>query len=84
MATQIERAESFKRLHIKGDPIILFNVWDAGTARVVADAGAKALATGSWSGGSSAWLRRWAGVISAAGNRKSCTHRRERIASGDN
>ena len=49
MSAQIERAEIFKRLHIKGDPVVLFNVWDAGTARVVADAGAKALATGSWS-----------------------------------
>ncbi len=49
MSIQLERAETFKRLHIKGDPVILFNVWDAGTARVVADAGAKALATGSWS-----------------------------------
>ncbi|MEO8386451.1 MAG: isocitrate lyase/phosphoenolpyruvate mutase family protein [Betaproteobacteria bacterium] len=49
MSTQLERAETFKRLHINGDPITLFNVWDAGTARVVADAGAKALATGSWS-----------------------------------
>ena len=49
MSTQLEHAESFNRLHIKGNPLILFNVWDAGTARVVADAGAKALATGSWS-----------------------------------
>ena len=49
MSNQIDRAEAFKRLHIKGDPVVLFNVWDAGTARVVADAGAKALATGSWS-----------------------------------
>jgi len=46
---QVARAESFHRLHIKGDPIVLFNVWDAGTARVVAGAGARAIATGSWS-----------------------------------
>ena len=49
MPTQIQNAEIFQRLHIKGDPIVLFNVWDAGTARVVAAAGAKAIATGSWS-----------------------------------
>ncbi len=46
---QLKRAESFHALHIKGDPLVLFNVWDAGTARVVAGAGAKAIATGSWS-----------------------------------
>jgi 2-methylisocitrate lyase-like PEP mutase family enzyme len=28
---------------------VLFNIWDAGTAKVVASAGARALATGSWS-----------------------------------
>lgn len=49
MANQIERAEVFNKLHVKGDPVVLFNIWDAGTARVVADAGAKAIATGSWS-----------------------------------
>ncbi len=47
--TQIERARLLTALHVKGDPLILFNVWDAGSARAVADAGAKAIATGSWS-----------------------------------
>lgn len=46
---QAEKAKAFGALHRKGDPIILYNIWDAGTARAVADAGAKALATGSWS-----------------------------------
>ena len=32
-----------------GDPLILFNAWDAGSAQAVAAAGAKAIATGSWS-----------------------------------
>jgi 2-methylisocitrate lyase-like PEP mutase family enzyme len=49
MATQIERAKTFTALHVKGAPIVLFNIWDAGTARAVARAGAKAIATGSWS-----------------------------------
>ena len=31
-----------------GTPLILYNIWDAGSARAVADAGAKAIATGSW------------------------------------
>lgn len=46
------RQQLFRRfceLHRPGDPLILFNVWDAGSARIVADAGAQAIATGSWS-----------------------------------
>ena len=41
-------AETFKSLHIKSDPVILFNVWDPGTAAIVQSAGAKAIATGSF------------------------------------
>ncbi len=46
---QIEKAKTFASLHRKGDPLVLYNIWDAGSARAVAEAGAKALATGSWS-----------------------------------
>ncbi|MBY5612576.1 isocitrate lyase/phosphoenolpyruvate mutase family protein [Rhizobium leguminosarum] len=46
---QTEKAELFGTLHRKGDPVVLYNIWDAGTAKAVADGGAKALATGSWS-----------------------------------
>ena len=49
MTTQKEKAELFGSLHVKGDPLILFNIWDAGSAKAVEDAGAKAIATGSWS-----------------------------------
>ncbi len=42
------QAETFKSLHIKSDPVVLFNVWDAGTAAIVQSAGAAAIATGSW------------------------------------
>lgn len=45
----MSKAEAFRALHVKGDPLVLFNIWDAGSARVVAEAGARALATGSWS-----------------------------------
>jgi len=48
MTTQNEKAETFAKLHVKGDPLILFNIWDAGSAVAVAAAGAKAIATGSW------------------------------------
>ena len=49
MTTQKEKAELFKSLHIKGTPVILFNIWDAGSAKAIEQAGAKAIATGSWS-----------------------------------
>jgi 2-methylisocitrate lyase-like PEP mutase family enzyme len=39
--------DQFRALHVPGDPLILFNVWDAGTAAAAAKAGAKAIATGS-------------------------------------
>ena len=44
---QSEKAETFAALHQPGAPLILYNIWDAGSARVVAEAGAKAVATGS-------------------------------------
>jgi 2-methylisocitrate lyase-like PEP mutase family enzyme len=47
MSVQIEKAKVFASLHKKGDPVIIFNVWDAGTAKAAEDAGAKAIATGS-------------------------------------
>ena len=46
---QKEKAEAFKSLHVKASPVILFNIWDAGSARTIEQAGAKAIATGSWS-----------------------------------
>ncbi len=41
-------ADTFRALHVPGDPLVLFNIWDAGSAKVVAQAGARALATGSY------------------------------------
>lgn len=40
--------ETFRALHVPGDPLMLFNIWDAGSAKAVAGAGAKAIATGSY------------------------------------
>ena len=42
MLNQSERAQAFAALHVKGDPLVLFNAWDAGSAGVIAKAGAKA------------------------------------------
>jgi 2-methylisocitrate lyase-like PEP mutase family enzyme len=39
--------KAFAALHVPGDPVILYNIWDVGSALAVARAGAKALATGS-------------------------------------
>lgn len=47
--TQAEKAAAFRALHQAGRPLVLFNAWDAGSARVVAEAGAQAIATGSFS-----------------------------------
>nr|WP_284739380.1 isocitrate lyase/phosphoenolpyruvate mutase family protein [Rhizobium sp. CG5] len=44
-----EKAKAFAALHVKGQPLVLYNIWDAGSAMAVAAAGAPALATGSWS-----------------------------------
>src|SRR4029453_10635504 len=45
--TQSERFAPFSALHVPGDPVVLYNIWDAGSALAVVKAGAKALATGS-------------------------------------
>jgi 2-methylisocitrate lyase-like PEP mutase family enzyme len=39
--------EQFAELHVPGSPVILYNIWDVGSAHAVVKAGAKALATGS-------------------------------------
>jgi 2-methylisocitrate lyase-like PEP mutase family enzyme len=46
---QTEKAKRFAELHIKGEPLVLYNAWDAGSAKTIHDAGAKAIATSSWS-----------------------------------
>lgn len=48
MNSIIEKANLLRKLHIKGDPLILYNIWDAGSAIAVAEAGAKVIATSSW------------------------------------
>ena len=47
--TQAGKARQFATLHVPGTPLILYNIWDAGGAKAIAEAGAKAIATGSWS-----------------------------------
>ena len=47
--TQRDYAKQFHSLHQRGTPLVLFNCWDAGSAKAVAASGASAIATGSWS-----------------------------------
>ena len=46
---QMEKAKRFAELHVAGAPLVLYNAWDAGSAKSILDAGAKAIATSSWS-----------------------------------
>ncbi|MEM7729067.1 MAG: isocitrate lyase/phosphoenolpyruvate mutase family protein [Pseudomonadota bacterium] len=47
--TQTDTARAFHALHDAQDPLILYNAWDAATARACAAAGSRAVATGSHS-----------------------------------
>jgi len=47
MTTQQDKARLFHELHSPGTPLVLANVWDAASARLVAAAGAPAIATAS-------------------------------------
>jgi 2-methylisocitrate lyase-like PEP mutase family enzyme len=44
-----KNAVRFAKLHVKGEPLLLYNAWDAGSAAAISAAGAKAIATSSWS-----------------------------------
>jgi 2-methylisocitrate lyase-like PEP mutase family enzyme len=44
-----QKTALFAQLHVKGSPLVLYNAWDAGSARAILEAGAKAIATSSWS-----------------------------------
>jgi 2-methylisocitrate lyase-like PEP mutase family enzyme len=46
---QTEKARRFAELHVKGTPVLLYNAWDAGSAKAILAAGAQTIATSSWS-----------------------------------
>ena len=48
MLTQHEKAKIFANLHVKGNPLILVNIWDAGTAQALQES-VPAIATSSYS-----------------------------------
>jgi len=43
----MSKFDDFVKLHVPGNPLVLFNAWDPGSAAAVAKSGAKAIATGS-------------------------------------
>ncbi|QFZ19990.1 isocitrate lyase/PEP mutase family protein [Saccharothrix syringae] len=45
--TLAAKARALRALHVPGDPVVLPNVWDAASARVLAEAGYPAIATAS-------------------------------------
>lgn len=45
---QKEHAQYFASLHVNGSPLILYNAWDAGSAKAIASAGSHAIGTSSW------------------------------------
>jgi len=57
MPTLREKAEQFRALHRRGDPVILVNAWDAVSARIVEQLGFPAIATTS---AGVAWLEGFA------------------------
>jgi 2-methylisocitrate lyase-like PEP mutase family enzyme len=42
-----EKFQTFADLHVPGNPVVLYNIWDVGSALAVVAAGATGLATGS-------------------------------------
>ena len=45
--TQTEKAETFRALHVPGEPLLMPNAWDEGSARLFASIGCRAIATTS-------------------------------------
>ena len=43
----MSKFDDFAKLHVAGNPLVLFNAWDPGSAIAVAKSGARAIATGS-------------------------------------
>lgn len=48
MNDQLQKAQLFKELHQKGNPLILCNIWNVETAKSVESLGGNAIATSSW------------------------------------
>ncbi len=78
MSTQEDRARQFLARHRSGDPLLLPNPWDVGSARLLAAAGFEALATTS--GGHAATLGRLDGSVTRD---EALAHAREIVQATD-
>jgi 2-methylisocitrate lyase-like PEP mutase family enzyme len=47
MTDKKQKADQLRTLHVPEKPLVLFNAWDAGSAKAIAAGGAKAIATSS-------------------------------------
>jgi 2-methylisocitrate lyase-like PEP mutase family enzyme len=45
---QLEHANLLKALHIKGSPLVLFNIWNAVSATLASKVGLRVIGTSSW------------------------------------
>jgi 2-methylisocitrate lyase-like PEP mutase family enzyme len=48
MSDLVRKAEQFRALHVPGKPLLIFNIWDVGSARAVVESRARAIGTSSW------------------------------------
>jgi 2-methylisocitrate lyase-like PEP mutase family enzyme len=78
MSAQADRANSFLALHRPGEPLLLPNPWDAGSAKVLASLGYRALATTS--SGHAATLGRLDGAVT---REEAIAHASEIVAATD-
>lgn len=78
MSAQAERAERFLALHKPGEPLLLPNAWDAGSAKLLVSLGFQALA--STSSGFAATLGRLDGSVSRT---EALTHSAALVAATD-
>lgn len=78
MSDQREKAARFLELHRPGDPLLMPNAWDAGSAKVLASLGYRVLATTS--SGHAATLGRLDGTVTRA---EALTHAADLVAATD-
>lgn len=45
---QADKAKKFAELHVKGNPVLLYNSWNVASATAIVGAGAEAIATSGW------------------------------------
>ena len=83
MTDQIERARTFHALHVKGNPIVLYNAWDPGSAKIVEKAGRQGDRHRKLAGRGRLRLCRWREDPAGTGAGQHQAHRRGGRPAGD-